>query len=296
MYGETGYPAVAQSNVLPRTSASADRAAAPAARQDGSAPAGREHGPIRRSNRTQLQQHIAARNATESAHVYAPHLMAGVRPQSTGASVAVLGGFNPRIFARRWFSQQGLVAEAEAEAADVQLVGSQFARIDLPWAVVIVTDARLDVSSKEETVQSAQIRDLGVGIMRLLPHTPVQRAGTNHWSHFSVASEDAWHDLGHQLTPKDLWEEVLQNPGMLILSVQGQRTDGRSGSVRVNVTVQPSGLIRPGIFISVNDDFVIEPDLPEPAGRTAQLLADTWPAGEAQADRIMTAVMRRVRD
>jgi hypothetical protein len=219
--------------------------------------------------------------------------MPRVRAQSTGVSLAVLGGFNPQIFVRRWFTQQRLVPEAEADAAEFQLVGSQFARVDLPWAVVTVTGERLDVGSQEEMVQTGQVRDLCIGIMRLLPHTPVQRAGINHWSHFPLASEDAWHDLGHQLTPKDVWEEGLVNPGMLSLSIQGERPDGRSGSV--NVTVQPSGLIRPGIFVNVNDDFVIDPDLPEPAGRAAQLLDDTWSAGEAQADTIMTAVMNRVK-
>ena len=93
-------------------------------------------------------------------------------------------------------------------------------------------------------MQPAQIRDLALGILRSLPHTPVQRIGINHLAHFPVESEGVWHRLGHALTPKELWEEVLEKPGMLSLTIQGQRTDDYSGSV--NVTVQPSSVVRPG--------------------------------------------------
>jgi hypothetical protein len=217
--------------------------------------------------------------------------MAGVRPQSSDVSVVVIGGFNPRIFEPLWFSQQGLVPEVEAQHANAQLVDGQFARLDLPWAIITVIAERLDVTSNEETVQTAQIRDLSLGILRLLPHTPAQRIGINHLGHFAVESEDVWHKLGHELTPKGLWEEVLERPGMLSVTIKGQRMDGYAGSV--NVTVQPSVVVHPGIFINVNDDFGIEPGLPEPAGRLADILEETWVEGEARSSRVMDAVMRR---
>ncbi len=217
--------------------------------------------------------------------------MVSMRPQSSGVSVVAIGGFNPRIFEPLWFSQQGLMPESEAHAADAQLVDGQFARLDLPWTIVTVVTERLDVASKEETVQTAQIRDLALGILRLLPHTPVQRIGINHLAHFPVESEDVWHKLGHALTPKELWEEVLEQPGMLSLTIQGQRTDDYSGSV--NVTVQPSAVVRPGIFMNVNDDFGVDADLPEPAGRGADILEAAWVPAEERSRQLMEAVMRR---
>jgi hypothetical protein len=154
-----------------------------------------------------------------------------------------------------------------------------------------VVPERFDVQSREETVQPAQIRDLALGVLRALPHTHVERIGINHMAHFASRSEDAWHRLGHELTPKDLWEDVLERPGMLSLSIQGQRTDDRQGSI--NVTVQPSMVVRPGIFINMNDEIVIQTDQPEPAARTAEIIEQRWDASQAESDRVMDAVMRR---
>jgi hypothetical protein len=214
-----------------------------------------------------------------------------MRPQSNGSAIVAIGGFNPRIFEPLWFAQQELVPEAETAEAGAQMVDRQFARLELPWAVVTVVPERLDVRSTGETAQPAQILDLVIGIFRVLPHTTVEHLGINHWAHFSVASEEVWHQLGHELAPKSLWEEVLYEPGMLSLSMRGQRTDGHEGSV--NVSVQPSLIIHPGIYINVNDDFIIKPDLPEPAARTADVLEDVWHGAIAQAERIQEAVLSR---
>jgi hypothetical protein len=93
----------------------------------------------------------------------------------TVTAAVFAGSFNPRIFEPSWLSHHGLVPEAEAEAAEVQMVDRDFCRIALGWTTLVVTDERLQVESTSETVNDGQIRDLLVGIFRLLPHSPVSQ-------------------------------------------------------------------------------------------------------------------------
>ncbi len=209
---------------------------------------------------------------------------------SSGVAIVVLGGFNPRIFEPAWLAQQQLIPEDEAREADTQLISGHFARIELPWATLNVDDGRLDLVTGDEIVQPDQIRDLTLGVLRLLPHTPVRRMAVNRFSHFRVSSEEAWHQIGDRLTPKDVWSDVLSQPGMGSVEITSDRTDGRNG--RVNVTIEPSGTIHPGIYINVNDDVLLDDDkLPEPAGRLADILEEYWPETADRAERIVSAVL-----
>jgi hypothetical protein len=114
-----------------------------------------------------------------------------------------------------------------------------------------------------------------LGTFGTLSHTPVSALGINYYEHFRVQNYDIWHNFGHVLAPKDvLWAPILRNPGTLNLQIRGERDDQREGSV--NVTVQPSNVIEPGVFVQTNDEFVREED---PASSTAwvtELLSNQW--------------------
>jgi hypothetical protein len=76
--------------------------------------------------------------------------------------------------------------------------------------------------------------------------------GINRAVHFG-ANFEQYHAIGDSLTPKHLWDDVLHLSGMLNLGITGVREDGYSGAI--NVQVQPSAMVKPGVFVSVNDHY-----------------------------------------
>lgn len=212
---------------------------------------------------------------------------------SQNVAVVLLGGFNPRIFEPLWFSTNGLIPASEAEAAEVQLVNNDFCHVHLPWVDLVVVDDKMQVQATEETVNDSQVRDLVVGILRLLPHTPINQGSIHHRIEIKLGSEAVWHEVGHRLAPKELWDGILDKPGMFDLAMSGVRPDDHSGAIKVRI--RPSQEVHPGIFMNVNDEFVPSED--ESGGSNmADLIYDLWPDAEERAVQIRSQLLPRLVD
>ncbi len=77
-------------------------------------------------------------------------------------------------------------------------------------------------------------------------------------------SESSWHALGHSLVPKANWNDLLTEPGMALLQMQGKRPDDADGYLQVQL--QPSRSESDYLVtIEVNDHYVIhkedQPDI-----------------------------------
>jgi hypothetical protein len=219
--------------------------------------------------------------------------MPGRDIQGQAVSITVLGRFNPQIVQPLWLSTHGLIAEAEALESEPQMISRDFAQISLPWADVMVIPERLQVETSSEIASPAQIRDLVVGILTLLPHTPVTVVSVQHRAHVRLASEAQWHAVGDLLAPKEVWQDILEKPGMFDIAIQGVRPDDRNGAIKVRV--QPSPLVHPGIFININEEFLIADDGDlELAGQVARLLTDTWPDIESRVESMRSSLLDRI--
>jgi hypothetical protein len=218
--------------------------------------------------------------------------MTGPKIHSETTSVILGGSFNPRILEPLWLSNNGLVAEAEAVDAERQLIDLEFARMVLPWVELVVLQERLQAQSRPETVSPGQIRDLVVGILRLLPHTPVVVGSVHHRSEVEIATIEQWHAIGDALAPKALWEGVLDKPGLFDFAMQGDRPDELEGAIKVRI--QPSQLIQPGIMLNVNDEFTLPEDGGAELSRAADTLEKTWPEAETRATSIRDRLLERL--
>jgi hypothetical protein len=98
-----------------------------------------------------------------------------------------------------------------------------------------------------------RLRDAVVATLELLPHMPLAAMGINRNANFDVGGADAWHRVGDKLVPKQPWETALLLPGMKSVTLWGVRPDLHSG--RIQVTVEPSSLLKLGIFVAHNDHF-----------------------------------------
>lgn len=93
---------------------------------------------------------------------------------------------------------------------------------------------------------------------------------------------ESWDAVGVKLVPRENWTAVLEKPGMLAANVQGVRTDGRQGGV--NVSVQPSAQLQLGVYVSLNDDILL--DEGANAADAAGVIGDEWDTSAERFQRI----------
>lgn len=228
-----------------------------------------------------------------------------------GVSVVLRGSFNPAIMSPGWLLAQELVSEQEHGGSQPEAIVSNL-------SVFTVAAMRFEITADSFKVETENQRefertaDVVTSVLTILPHTPVNMLGINHFFHAALPSPDAWHQLGDKLAPKQEWS-LLHLPGTRGVSLQAVRPDQYAGAV--NVDVQPSGRVEQAIFVSQNDHFVLrevdqqpssradfldprfqEASVPPPpsaelVGMTKQILADCWIASHERAEAILALVL-----
>ena len=205
-------------------------------------------------------------------------------------SIVLLGKLNPSIFQPNWFSQQGLISLKESENAKITVIHQDIVSFDLDWVNILITRERCSFTSLQELFEP--LRDLAFGTFKILKHTPLSQMGINHRIHCKFESEEKWHELGHKLAPKEIWNTVLDKPGMKSLTImQSVRTDGYKGAI--NVTVEPSLKIPIGIFIGINDHYEIEnKENPTGSDEIMNILSNNWASSLENSIKIFNKIIK----
>jgi hypothetical protein len=179
--------------------------------------------------------------------------------QVNSASVVLTGSFNPAIFQPEWFVRQNLLPAEECEKAEIKIIAPQVCEFQTERFVIQVTTERFAVLSKPDA-NPAPIRDLVAGTFFTLEHTPLKALGLNRDMDFALPSEEAWHQVGDTLAPKDIWKKILQGRiGMRSLLVQSEVPnfpDATQDSTRLWVRIEPSVRVKYGLYIQTNEHFV----------------------------------------
>jgi hypothetical protein len=213
------------------------------------------------------------------------------KPEVEAAYIVMLGSFNPAIFQPSWLSSQGLIRNEEAESAKITVIQAEAAAFSTEWFQLQVLPNRFQLVTSDPR-QYSPLRDLASAVFALLPHTPVKALGLNRNFHFNMPTIEAWHELGHQLAPKEMWKKVLDSPGMRSIVMQGRRPNATGGLV--NVKVEPSARIQPGVFIEFHEEFNTSSD-DEGARWIGRCITDHWDAtmayAEVTADHLLSLVL-----
>jgi hypothetical protein len=206
-------------------------------------------------------------------------------PENEEASIVMVGSFNPAIFQPRWLGALDLIRKKEAENAEIAIIQAEIADFKTEWFHLQALQNRFQISCDDPT-EYAPLRDLVASIFTTLPHTPVSLLGINRSFHFRMPSDESWHEIGHKLTPKPIWSEVLDSPGMRSVWIEGKRKDGRPGIARVRA--EPSSRVMPhGLFLEVNDEFKAPEDrIAEGAQWVVERLKEEWDAAMVYAEKI----------
>lgn len=209
-------------------------------------------------------------------------------------TVVLIGDFNPKIFHPMWFAHHEVLREAEAMEARIEVVHADVSSFTTEWLTVQVLRDRFTAAVKAE-VYRPHLGDLVRNVFTLLGHSPVRQMGMNAAFRMHFKSTDDWHSFGHFILPKSPWVDVLSNPGLLNVGVQGARTDKHLGLI--NVTIEPDIRLPGDALLRINDHF----DTPHGkdnelasvpgAGWALEILAEDF---DGSYDRANTLVTRLV--
>lgn len=210
-------------------------------------------------------------------------------PELESTDIVMVGSFNPGIFHPAWLSSRGLLPEGDAEEAQINIVTPDVSQFSTEWLTVEVLAGRLRLATNLPPYYPS-LRDLALGVLRLLPQTPISAIGFNYLAHFKLKNDDVWHLLGHRLAPKDLWAQILKNPGMRRLVIEAQREDERDGYVLI--TVEPSMRVQPGVFVSTNDHYAGPPiEKGEGATWALDVINDCWDESTEKSHGYLRAIV-----
>jgi hypothetical protein len=189
------------------------------------------------------------------------------------ASIVILGSFNPAIFHPSWFKANGLIKPEEADKAKLEVTSPLISIFGVEWFRLQVETQKFVIQTENET-HFELVSDLVMGTFSLLEHTPVTAIGLNRSMHFKMDSEESWNAFGDRIAPKDYWQDALREPGLVSLVMQGPKQRPNKGTDdRINVRVESSTRIIPGIFIDVNNHFEIKDN---DIQKVLNILKESW--------------------
>lgn len=221
--------------------------------------------------------------------------MTSVDGSPSSLTFVATGSFGPGSFHPDWIAELGLVGKVEAAAAKragaSMVVSPEVAQFEIGGITFLVVPERVQISAQREDLFEPS-RDLFSGLMRALGLIRVTALGINWIHHTKALTERSWHAFGDTVAPKAFWNQMWKGrPGLLDLRMQLEREDDLPGSLNINV--QPSSLIRPGVYMNLNDHYPFSP--PISAEDCGDSVLDVYPRSKAAFDRIIGGIVKEVR-
>lgn len=203
-----------------------------------------------------------------------------------GQSVVIGGAFDPMLFQPGFLSSEGLLSEGDLEQLAYQVMAPEITVMRLPWMQVIVEPNKLVASTTPESPLWEPVWDFIFAFFDATPSKMVSAVGLNYDTHFAVGSEETWHQIGHQLVPKEqLWDKILAKPGTASVTIRGVRDDELMG--HLNVKVEPSLRVHPGVYVNFNDHMEFGASGGE---RVLDIVGQKLVASRARWDTILSAL------
>lgn len=196
-------------------------------------------------------------------------------PDYEFVQLVVVGSFNPGVLQPSWLARHELIRESEADSAELQVISTDICAYSTDWFTFEVLPERLQLRTSLLPYSPA-LRDLGAGLFAFLESVKVTAVGINHTGHYKFDNEEQWNRFGHELAPKTFWQPFTRDPGTRKITVKSDRPDSWHGEI--NYTIEPSLVptLHPGVFLNMNDHYVVEPSADDIAQIVARLIIDNW--------------------
>jgi hypothetical protein len=217
--------------------------------------------------------------------------MDGLKTDAEGISLVLVGSFNPAIYHPEWFGRRGLIRDEEVKSATLEVVHNEITSQVIGSIKIQVRSDRF-MASTANAGDYEVLRDLVEGTFKILPDTPIRMMGINFDAHYRMPSIEAWHALGHRLAPKELWTPILEKPGTVSLTIEGDR-DAKKGYLRVKVESSARIKNGVGVYINVNDHYEIVEHKPEDGcAEIMEKLTANWAPSLKRSRSITEAIAR----
>jgi hypothetical protein len=217
-------------------------------------------------------------------------------PKAKEMVLVFIGQFNPVIINPNWLAGKGLISEAEADAAlkaEGFISHPDISQFKLSFCGIQTLQNKYTLSCTQEGYFDG-VQEITTGIFTSLAETPIIQVGINTIYHYEFSNEDEWHNFGHILAPKEIWNKVCSKPGLKKLQILGQRDDDQVGEI--NIEVEQSPHFRFGTRIAVNDHYQLYSPEEQTKGkninakRALDVLA-TWKDATANAAKTISGVI-----
>jgi hypothetical protein len=192
--------------------------------------------------------------------------MPSQEPEQWAASIVLRGSFNPLIFQPGWLKDKGLVSTEALDHAvtngTVDIIRPDVVQYRISRMTIQVRKDLLMVETAEDPVIT--VSDLVVGCFNELPETPITMSGMNYHCHFRATMEQM-DKIGDVIAPKDNWKLLFGDDAVstlrgglrsLVMREPGENPD----TDYLDVKIEPSNLLKPGVFIHINDHHQLLPD------------------------------------
>lgn len=156
-----------------------------------------------------------------------------------------------------------------------------------------VTRNRLELRTTQEPYFEP-LKDLAVGIVKVLNETPIDSFGINHIRHYTLESEKQYYEFGNRIAPLSNWNSIMKDPRLLTLEVL--MNDTENGSVRLRI--QPSDSLKDtknSIMTNINDHYSVDVIGVKRNEALVKLLLDNWKKSFLFADIAEGNIERLVR-
>ncbi len=208
-------------------------------------------------------------------------------------TIVALGSFNPAIFHPVWFFHHGLIREAEGATANVKAVNTEVTLVEFEWFGLQVTAERFVVETRDPS-KFLPLRDIVSATFAILEHTPVTAFGFNSYQWFQLESAEAWHQFGDNFAPKAPWTDILDQPGLLTMTIQGTRPSCKAD--RIQIMLQPGRGDENAIVVSVNEHYDVKQrvdDEPASSNMLVETLDNAWSGFQEYSLKVGTHLLQQ---
>lgn len=207
-------------------------------------------------------------------------------------SVVVVGDLNPIIFQPFWLSSKGLIRENEAKNAKIEVIHNEIVKYELnDWLAIEVTKKRCMLKTSKKPY-FGPLKDLAVGIFKILSETPLESFGLNHTYDLTLKTKESYYKFGSSLTPLEYWNENLDDPRLLQLEIfEKERKDGQKGSRRIRISPSQDQSIAFGVAFNINNHFDLISD-----GKKynfIKLLEENWNSSFKLTETMINGVLNK---
>lgn len=224
-------------------------------------------------------------------------------PDIFGSSIVALGAFNPAIFSPDWLERNNLIGADDALAAKTLpsfVISGQVSFFETGWFSIQVVENQFVLNSKGAL--SPAFRDLAVGILTLVPHTPITALGLNFMGHYRMSNEADYHKVGDVLAPKNIWKDLYPDGndsigvGDLSMRIQrGPRGQPTTKDER-RISLQSSTKLPCALYLAYNDHHEIAEDRDRnltSAERAVEVINNDWEASHSDALRVFDGLISK---